>query len=120
MLLDYLPILIMMAFVGLVTSMIIMISSLVRPSKPSPRKNQVYECGVNPVGEAGFGKVRVHYFIIAILFSIFEVETLYLFPWATVLKKVGLVGYIEMFIFIFLLLVGLVYAWGKGALDWVS
>lgn len=120
MLLDYLPILVMVAFIGFATSIILMISSLVSPSNPHTRKNQAYECGVDPLGEADIGRFRIHYFIIAILFSIFEVETLYLFPWAVVLEKVGLFGYIEMFIFIFLLLVGFVYAWGKGALDWVS
>lgn len=120
MLLDYLPIIIMMGFVAFIAFMTLMVSSLVRPSNPYPRKNQPYECGVDPIGEADVGKFKIHYFIIAILFIIFEVETLYLFPWAVVLKKIGLLGYIEMFIFIFLLLVGLIYAWVKGALEWVE
>lgn len=120
MLLDYLPVLIMIVVVAFIAVMILFVSSLLRPSKPYLKKNQPYECGVDPIGEASAGKFKIHYFIIAILFIIFDVETLYLFPWAVVLKKIGLFGYIEMFIFIFLLLIGFVYAWAKGALEWVS
>ncbi len=118
-LLDYVPVLIMVGFVAFVVMMILFVASLIRPSRPYLKKTQPYECGVDPIGEASVGRFRVHYFIIAILFIIFDVETLYLFPWAVVLKKIGLFGYIEMFVFIFLLLVGLIYAWVKGALDWV-
>lgn len=118
-LIDYVPVLIMVGFVAFVVMMILFVSSLIRPSRPYPKKTQPYECGVDPIGEASVGRFRVHYFIIAILFIIFDVETLYLFPWAVVLKEIGLFGYIEMFVFIFLLLIGLIYAWVKGALDWV-
>ncbi len=120
MLLDYLPVLIMAVFVAFIATMTLFVSSLVRPSRPYPKKNQPYECGVDPIGEASTGRIRIHYFVIAILFIIFDVETLYLFPWAVVLKEIGLFGYIEMFIFIFLLLIGLIYAWVKGALEWES
>jgi NADH-quinone oxidoreductase subunit A len=83
-----------------------------------PENNQPYECGVDPVGDASVGQVKIHYFVIAIVFIIFDVETLYLFPWAVVLTDIGLFGYIEMFVFIFLLLVGFIYAWATGALEW--
>ena len=66
------------------------------------------------------GQFKVHFFIVAILFIVFEVETLYLFPWAIMLQQLGMFGYIEMFVFIFLLLVGFTYAWAKGALEWES
>ncbi len=120
MLLDYLPVLLMFGFIAFAAMMILFVSSLIRPSNPYPEKNQPYECGIDPTGEADVGKFKVHYFIVAILFIVFDVETLYLFPWAVVLKKIGFFAYIEMFIFIFLLLIGFIYAWVKGALDWVN
>jgi NADH-quinone oxidoreductase subunit A len=120
MLLDYLPVLLMFGFVAFAATMILFVSSLIRPSNPYPEKNQPYECGIDPIGEADAGRFKLHYFIIAILFIVFDVETLYLFPWAVVLNKIGFFAYIEMFIFIFLLLIGLIYAWVKGALDWVQ
>lgn len=117
-LLDYLPIILMTGLVAFLAMLILFVSSLVRPANPYPAKNQPYECGVDPLGQASVGKFKVHYFVIAILFIIFDIETMFLFPWAVVLKDIGLFGYIEMFIFIFLLLVGYIYAWAKGALDW--
>ncbi|HEX2134486.1 MAG TPA: NADH-quinone oxidoreductase subunit A, partial [Microvirga sp.] len=71
-----------------------------------------------PAGEAAGGRFRVQFFILAILFVVFDVETMFLFPWAVVLKEIGLVAYVEMFVFILLLLVGFAYAWLKGALEW--
>jgi NADH-quinone oxidoreductase subunit A len=118
MLLDYLPVLLMTGLVSLLAAVLLFVSSRLRPSNPYPEKNQPYECGVDPVGEASAGQFKIHFFIVAILFIVFEVETLFLFPWAVVLKSIGMIGYIEMFIFIFLLLVGFVYAWARGALEW--
>lgn len=115
---DYLPVFLMVGAVSVLATGILFVSSLVRPSNPYPEKNRPYECGVDHTGEASGGLFKVHYFVIAILFVIFDVETMFLFPWAVVLQEIGWFGYIEMFVFIFLLLVGLVYAWAKGALDW--
>lgn len=120
MLLDYLPVLLMTGFVSLLALFILTLSSLIRPHNPYPTKNQPYECGVAPIGDASIGQFKVHYFVIGILFIIFDVETLFLFPWAVVLKSIGLFGYIEMLIFLFVLLVGFIYAWAKGALEWES
>jgi NADH-quinone oxidoreductase subunit A len=72
-----------------------------------------------PIGEADSGHFRVHFFVIAILFIIFDVETIFLFPWAVVLNKIGIFAFVEMFIFIAVLALGLIYAWVKGALEWV-
>ena len=118
MLLDYFPVFLMTGMVSMVAIVLLFVSSLIRPSNPYPAKNQAYECGVDPTGEASVGQLKIHFFIVAILFIVFEVETLFLFPWAVVLQSIGMFGYIEMFIFIFLLLVGFVYAWVKGALEW--
>lgn len=118
--LDYLPVFLMVGAVCGLGVFILFVSSLVRPHNPYPDKNRPYECGVDNVGEASGGLFKVHYFVIAILFVIFDVETMFLLPWAVVLKEIGFFGYIEMFVFIFLLLVGFAYAWAKGALDWES
>ena len=120
MLADYLPVLLMVGAVTFLAVALLFVSSWLRPSNPYPEKNQPYECGVDPVGEASGGQFKVHFFIVAILFIVFEVETLYLFPWAVVLQEIGMFGYIEMFVFIFLLLVGFAYAWANGALEWES
>ncbi len=120
MLADYLPVLLMVGAVTFLAIALLFVSSWLRPSNPYPEKNQPYECGVDPVGEASGGQFKVHFFIVAILFIVFEVETLYLFPWAVVLQEIGMFGYIEMFVFIFLLLVGFAYAWANGALEWES
>jgi NADH-quinone oxidoreductase subunit A len=118
MLLDYLPVFLMTGAVTIVAVVLLFVSSWLSPSNPYPAKNQPYECGIDPVGKASAGQFKVHFFIVAILFIVFEVETLFLFPWAVVLQRLGMFGYIEMFIFIFLLLVGFIYAWAKGALEW--
>ena len=115
---DYLPVLLMVGAVVFLALFILFVSSLVRPSNPYPEKNRPYECGVDEWGEASGGLFKVHFFVIAILFVVFDVEAMFLFPWAVVLKEIGLFAYIEMFVFIGLLLVGFIYAWTKGALDW--
>ena len=115
---EFLPVLFMIVGVVLVTGATLFVSSLLRPSNPYPEKNMPYECGMDPLGEAAAGRFRVPFFILAILLVVFDVETMFLFPWAVVLKDIGLVGYVEMFVFIVLLLVGFAYAWLKGALEW--
>ncbi len=116
--LEFLPVLFMVTGVVLVALATLFVSSLLRPSNPYPAKNMPYECGMDPSGEAAGGRFKVQFFVIAILFVVFDVEAMFLFPWAVVLKEIGLVGYIEMFVFIVLLLVGFAYAWIKGALEW--
>ena len=115
---DYLPVFLMVGAVVLLALFILFVSSLVRPSNPYPEKNRPYECGVDETGEASGGLFRVHLFVIAIRVVVLDVEAMFLFPWAVVLKEIGMFAYIEMFVFIALLLVGFIYAWTKGALDW--
>lgn len=121
MLMPYLPVLIMIIFVSLLTSAILLISALLRPKHPYPRKLEPWECGLEPIGEASRGQFRIHFFIVAILFIIFDVETLFLFPWAVILsdKRIALFVVVEMVIFILILGLGLIYAWRKKALEWV-
>ena len=122
MLLSYLPVLIMMGLVSMLAIAILFVSSLLRPKNPYREKLKPWECGFEPIGEASKGQFRIHFFIIAILFIIFDVETLFLFPWAVILadKSISVFVLVEMIIFIAILAVGLIYAWVKGALEWVS
>jgi len=115
---EFLPVLFMVAGIVLVAGATMFVSSLLRPSNPYREKNAPYECGMDAAGEAAGGRFRVPFFILAILLVVFDVEAMFLFPWAVVLKEIGLVGYVEMFVFMLLLLVGFAYAWLKGALEW--
>lgn len=121
MLLSYLPVLLMIGFASAMAIGALFMSFLFRPHNPYREKNIAWECGLDPVGEANKGHVRVHFFIIAILFIVFDVETLFLFPWAVILndKSISMFVFVEMIIFIAVLAVGLIYAWVKGALEWV-
>ena len=95
------------------------VSALLRPNKPSVVKRQSYECGINPVGE-GWSQTQVRYYIFALLFLIFDVEAVFIFPWAVRLESLGMFALVEMAIFIVILLGGLVYAVRKGVLRWES
>src|SRR3990167_2997188 len=119
MLLSYLPVFLMAGFTAAMALAVLYVSSLLRPHNPYREKLSAWECGMEPVGEAATGRFRLHFFVIAILFIIFDVETLFLFPWAVILRDIGMVAFVEMFIFIAILAVGLIYAWKKGALEWV-
>lgn len=107
------------AMVGaLFLGIILTLQKLLAPSKPENTKLLPYECGNDPVGDAWVQfPIRYYYFII--IFVVFDVETVFLFPWAVVFQRIGLAAFIEMAIFVLLLLVGFIYAWKKGALEWV-
>ena len=94
------------------------VAKLVRPSRPTKVKLQNYECGETPIGSSWI-QYNVGYYIFALIFVIFDVEVVFLFPWAVAFGKLGLFALIEMFIFLIILIFGLVYAWRKGALKWV-
>jgi NADH-quinone oxidoreductase subunit A len=90
---------------------------LIRPRNPYPEKLLTYESGITPFMDA-HQKFSIRYYIIAMLFLIFDIEAVFLYPWAVAFNKIGLYGLIEMVIFIAILLVGYFYAWKKGALEW--
>lgn len=94
------------------------IAALVRPNKPTPQKLMAYESGVDPVGH-GWSQSQIRYYVFALLFVIFDVEAVFLFPWAANIERYGTFGLVVMLIFIVLLLDGLVYAWKRGLLRWV-
>ena len=91
---------------------------LLRPVRPQAQKYINYECGVDPVG-AGWSQSQIRYYIFALLFVMFDVEAVFIFPWAIRLEELAVFGLVEMTIFIFILALGLVYAWRKGVLRWV-
>jgi NADH-quinone oxidoreductase subunit A len=88
-----------------------------RPSKPDASKLSPYECGCPPVGDAR-EKFSVRFYIIAMLFVLFDIEAVFMYPWAINFDRLGLFGFVEMLVFIFILLVGYFYVWKKGALEW--
>jgi len=95
-----------------------LVSRLVRPSRPNPLKLSTYECGEEPIG-TGWVRFHVRYYLYALVYIVFAVETVFLFPWAIVFQGLGWFAFVEMMIFIAVLLLGLAYAWRKGALEWV-
>lgn len=94
------------------------LASILRPNRPSPGKLKNYESGVDPVGSE-WSQTHIRYYLFALLFVMFDVEAVFIFPWAVILETLGWFGLIEMFIFIFILALGLIYAWRKGVLKWV-
>jgi NADH-quinone oxidoreductase subunit A len=102
----------------LLASLLLGISVLIRPNKPTREKLLTYESGVDPVGE-GWSQSQIRYYVFALLFVIFDVEAVFIFPWATQLERYAGFGLVEMGVFVGVLLLGLVYAWRKGVLRWV-
>lgn len=114
---EYLTVLIV-AGVGIgFTALLIGVGALLRPNRPSVQKQMNYESGVDPVG-SGWAQSHVRYYVYALLFVLFDVEAVFIFPWATRLEAFGLFGLVEMAIFIFILALGLAYAWRKDVLRW--
>jgi NADH-quinone oxidoreductase subunit A len=87
------------------------------PKRPTARKAAPYESGMTPYGP-GSRRMSIRYYLVAVLFILFDVEVVFFLPWAVVFKKLGIFGLIEMLVFLAILLVGYVYAWKKGALEW--
>jgi NADH-quinone oxidoreductase subunit A len=115
---SYLTVAIFMASaIGLV-ALLLGLGGLLRPTRPLPQKYIPYESGVDPVGE-GWSQSQVRYYVFALLFVLFDVEAVFIFPWATQLERYAGFGLVEMGVFVAVLLLGLVYAWKKGVLRWV-
>ena len=114
---EYLPVVIFILLAvgfGVVT---LAIGYVVRPSNPDPSKLDPYECGVPPISDAR-ERFSNRFYLIAMLFLLFDVEVVFLYPWAVAFRQIGLFGLVEMGIFIVILFAGFVYAWKKGALQW--
>ena len=115
---DYLTVVIFFTVAMALVGGILGLGSFVRPSRPQPEKYINYESGVDPVG-SGWSQSQIRYYIFALLFVLFDVEAVFIFPWATQLERYAGFGLVEMGVFVFVLLLGLVYAWRKGVLRWV-
>jgi len=115
---NYIPVVIFLVLATSFPVITLIAAKLVRPSSPEEAKLRPYECGIEPQMESR-GRYTVRYYIIAILFVIFDVETIFLFPWAIQFKLLGAFGLFEMLIFLVILIVGYVWAYKKGALEWV-
>ncbi len=117
MLENYLPILFFLFIAAIVGVVALSMGRLIAPSKPNAEKNSPYECGFEAFEDARI-KFDIRYYLVAILFIVFDLEIAFIVPWAIVLDNLALSGFIAMGIFLIELLVGLVYAWKKGALEW--
>jgi NADH-quinone oxidoreductase subunit A len=115
--LEYVAIALMVVLSTLVALIAIGLGTIFGPKKESAVKAMPYESGMNPYGE-GTRRMPVRFYLIAVLFILFDIEVVFFLPWAIVFRQLGLFGLIEMLIFIVILLVGYVYAWKKGALEW--
>ncbi len=115
--LEYVAIALMVALSTIVALIAIGLGTIFGPKKESAAKSMPYESGMNPYGE-GTRRMPVRFYLIAVLFILFDIEVVFFLPWAIVFRQLGLFGLIEMAIFIVVLLVGYVYAWKKGALEW--
>jgi NADH-quinone oxidoreductase subunit A len=114
---EYLPIVILgvLAFAFAVASLVV--SALLQPRRPTPAKLSPYECGIVPEREPS-DRFPVKFYVIAMLFIIFDIETIFLFPWAVTFRQLGLFGLVEMTVFIGLVFVAYVYVWKRGGLEW--
>ena len=117
MLVNYFPILVFL-IIGLVMGAVpIILSMIVAPRRPDPAKNAPYECGFEPFEDARF-PFDVRFYLVAILFILFDLETAFLAPWAVSLRKIGWFGFGSMMIFLSVLVIGFIYEWKKGGLEW--
>ena len=117
MLLNYLPVLIFIIVGVIVGTAMVSVGAILGPHRPDSDKLSPYECGFEAFEDSRM-KFDVRYYLVAILFIIFDLEIAFLFPWAIVLDKIGLFGFMAMMIFLSVLVVGFIYEWRKGALEW--
>ena len=114
---EYLPVVIFLVIAAVLSVLFIVLTTLFAPKKPDPEKLSAYECGFNAFDDARM-KFDVRYYLVAILFIVFDLEIAFLFPWAVALDALGIAGLVAMAIFLAVLVVGFIYEWRKGALEW--
>jgi len=119
MLLSYLPILILVLLASGFALATLFASSILGPRRPSKDKLSPYECGIDPVGSAR-ERFSVKFYLVAMLFILFDIEIVFLYPWAILLGDLKLFGLVEMIFFLGILLIGLLYVWKKGGLEWTT
>jgi NADH-quinone oxidoreductase subunit A len=114
---EYLPIIVLLVLATGLAGLVVLIGHVFGPRRPTRRKSMPYESGMRPIGP-GARRMPVHFYLVAVLFILFDIEVVFFLPWAVVFKQLGLFGLLEMLVFILILLVGYIYAWKKGALEW--
>ena len=115
--LDYLPVIFFLVIGAVISGLFVLGSALLAPSKPDPEKNSAYECGFNAFDDARM-KFDVRFYLVAILFIIFDLEVAFLFPWAVSLGEIGVLGFWSMVGFLGILTIGFIYEWRRVALEW--
>jgi NADH-quinone oxidoreductase subunit A len=115
---SYLTVAIFAGAAVLLVTLMLGVGGLLRPKRPQAQKYIAYESGVDPVGE-GWSQSQIRYYVFALLFVMFDVETVFIFPWAVRVRELGTFGLVEAGVFILILALGLLYAWRKGVLRWV-
>jgi NADH-quinone oxidoreductase subunit A len=114
----FFPFIVVLCLALLIPAAMMILSLFLGPRKKSVVKGEPYECGVPSPTPAIRGRLSVKFFLVAMLFLLFDIEVVFLYPWAVVFRSLGLLGMVEMGLFILVLAVGLVYAWRKGGLEW--
>ncbi len=114
---QYIPVLIVFCFAGALVAAMVSMGRLLGPTRPSAVKGAAFECGNPPSGGAR-GRFPVKFYMTAILFIVFDVEVVFLYPWAVLFRRLGWFGFAEMMVFIAVLAIALLYVWRKGALEW--
>ena len=117
MLAEYVPVLIFLAVAGGIGLLLLALGYVLAPRRPDPEKDSAYECGFEAFEDTRM-KFDVRYYLVAILFIVFDLEIAFLFPWAVALDRIGLIGIAAMGVFLLVLVVGFIYEWKKGALEW--
>ena len=113
----YLPLLLHLLVAAVLAAGMVLLSHLIGWRRPSRVKSQAYECGMDPVGDAR-SRFSVKFYLVAMLFILFDVEVVFLFPWAVIARELGLFGFFEMLVYIGIVLAGFFYIWKKGVLEW--
>ncbi|MCH8029088.1 MAG: NADH-quinone oxidoreductase subunit A [Candidatus Dadabacteria bacterium] len=114
---EYIGLAVSFVLAGGITGAMVLLASTLGKKKPSPVKLSTFECGKDPIS-LPFGRLAVKFYLTAILFILFDVELVFLYPWAVVYRTLGIVGLVEIGFFLGILMVGYIYAWDNGALDW--
>ena len=117
MIVEYLPIAVLLILSLFIAGATVALGHLFGPHNPTERKSLPYESGMTPFGP-GTRRMPVRFYMVAVLFILFDIEVVFFLPWAVVFKQLGIFGIVEMLIFVGILVVGFVYAWKKGALEW--
>jgi len=114
---EYVAVLATLCIAALVPAVFLAAAAFLGPKRPSAVKSEAFECG-NPATGPAWGRFSVKFYLTAILFIVFDVEVVFLYPWALLFRRLGMFGFVEMMLFVAILTLGLVYVWRKGALEW--